>query len=99
MADTVIKYGTIGTWASKLDSLNKDLRQQLDDIQKKINSLNGEAFESNSAVSIREKITNMTPRFQQYQDVCDNYITFLKNAAEEWKTTDAGRDANAKQFI
>lgn len=97
--DIYINYATFESWASKLDGLNKELRQELEQIQKKVNSLNGQAFESNSAVTIREKITGMTPRFDQYKDVCDNYITFIKRTAEEWKTTDAARNQNANQFI
>lgn len=99
MADTYINYGTFESWANKLDSLNKELRQKLEDIQTKINNLNGEAYESNSAVSIRGKITDMKPRFDQYKDVCDNYITFIKRTAEEWKATDEARKQNAEQFI
>lgn len=99
MANTDVKYGSLASWADQLDSLNKEMRQKLEDIQKKINNLNGEAYESNSAVSIRGKITDMKPRFDQYKDVCDSYITFIKRAAEEWEATEVGRTQNADQFI
>ncbi len=70
----------------------------LHNIQNKINSLSGD-WESNSAVTIRSKITNMEGTFQQYYEVVDKYAKFLNNAAEQFKTMEAGLDMRAQDFV
>ena len=59
MADSgriIINYGNFDTHAQQIDAKNKEMRETLNEIQKKINGLAGD-YESNSAVTIREKIT------------------------------------------
>lgn len=101
MADNgriINNYGTFEGWAAQLDKKNTDLRSKLDEIQKKINSLEGD-YESDAAVTIRQKITGMTPRFQSYQDVVSSYTKFLRNAAAQTGNTVKSVDANAQQFV
>lgn len=100
MADNgriISNYGTFGDWATQIDQKNTDLRNKLDEIQKKINSLAGD-YESDAAVTIRQKITGMTPRFQNYQDVVSNYTKLIRNAAAQTGNTVKSVDANAQQF-
>ena len=73
------------------------MRETLNEIQKKINGLAGD-YESNSAVTIREKITGMTPRFESYQQVVDSYVKFIRNAAAQAKNLEGTINANASQF-
>lgn len=93
-----INYGTFESRAQSIDSKNKNLLEDLHEIQRLINSLAGE-WESKSAVTIRGKITGMENRFQQYYDVVDNYVKLIRNTAEIYKNTENTNDSNAQQFI
>lgn len=93
-----VNYGEFDNWAGKFSSINKELRSKLDEIQRKINGLAGD-YESNAAVEIRSKITDMTKRFDSYEKVVDDYCSFLRRAAENWKATEAGITNNASNFI
>lgn len=90
MADNgqiIINYGKFGEHADRIDHKNKEMRKTLDDIQAKINSLKGD-YESNAAEAIRQKITNMSSRFENYQQVVDSYVKFIRNAATQTKNTE-----------
>lgn len=93
-----INYGSFESWAQAIDTKNKNLLEDLHEIQRLINSLAGE-WESNSAVTIRGKITGMENRFQQYYDVVDNYVKLIRNTAAEYKATETTNDSNAQEFI
>ncbi len=94
----VINYGAFESWANTIKTKNNTLMDDLHNIQNKINSLSGD-WESNSAVTIRSKITNMEGTFQQYYEVVDRYSKFLNNAAEQFKTMEAGLDMRAQDFV
>lgn len=94
----VINYGAFESWATTISGKNKTLLDDLHRIQELIKSLEGD-WESNSAVTIRSKITNMEGRFQSYYDVVDNYVKFLNNAAEQFAAMEAGLDLRAQDFI
>lgn len=98
MAEMYINYGSFDGWASKIKEKNDKLNQDLIDIQTMINSLSGE-WESDSASKIREKITGMKTRFEQYYQVVDNYRKFLTNTAQEWRNAEGTNTSNADQFI
>lgn len=100
MADNgqiIINYGKFDGHADSIDNKNRDMRQTLDDIQAKINSLKGD-WESNSAETIRQKINNMSDRFQNYQQVVDSYVRFIRNAAAQSKNLETTLNSNASQF-
>lgn len=98
MSSMYINYGNFDSWANTIVGRNKNLLDELHKIQRLINSLEGE-WESDSAIAIRQKITGMEPRFQQYYDIVDNYAKFLRNTAAEYRATEATNTANADQFI
>lgn len=98
MANMVVNYGTFDGWAGELDSINASLHDELKEIESYVNGLAGD-WESDSAVAIREKITGMEPRFQQYFDVVDNYAKFLRNTAAEYRAAEATNTNQANQFI
>ena len=98
MANMYINYGIFDDWAAKINAKNDKLDETLRTIQKTINGLAGD-WESNAAVAIREKITGMTPRFEQYHSIVKNYATFLHNTAEQYRTTESGLKSNADRFI
>lgn len=100
MADNgqiIINYGKFEEHAGNIDNKNKEMRRTLDDIQAKINSLKGD-WESNSAETIRQKITNMSARFENYQKVVDSYVKFIRNAATQSKNVESAINTNASQF-
>ena len=98
MANMYINYGTFDDWAAKINAKNDKLDETLKMIQKTINNLEGE-WESNAAIIIREKITGMTPRFEQYYSIVKNYAVFLHNTAEQYRMTESGLKNNAERFI
>lgn len=93
----IINYGKFEEHANGIDKKNKDMRQTLDEIQTKINGLKGD-YESNAAETIREKITNMSSRFESYQQVVDSYVKFIRNAATQAKNLEGTITNNAGQF-
>lgn len=100
MADNgqIIKnWGKFNAHADSIDQKNKEMRRTLDDIQAKINGLKGD-YESDAAETIREKITNMSSRFESYQQVVNSYVKFIRNAAETARNTERVLDSNASQF-
>jgi uncharacterized protein YukE len=104
MADTsrarFINYGQFEAWASDFSTQNDDMQATLDKIMKEISNLNlSGSYESNAAEAIRTKIQGMKPRFDQYRQVVDNYVTFIRRTAQQWKSTEAGATNNANQFI
>lgn len=98
MAQMYINYGSFEDWAGKISAKNDKLKDNLNEIKNLINSLAGE-WESDSAAKIREKITGMQPKFDQYYDVVNNYAVFLKNTATQWKNTEIANTNNASEFI
>jgi len=99
MANTnmYINYGSFDDWAGRISAENDKLLDELKNINKHIKDLAGD-WESNAAVTIREKIDGMVPRFEQYYDIVDNYAIFLRNTAKTWRTTEEGLNSNAQQF-
>lgn len=100
MADNgqiIINYGKFDEHAEKIENKNKEMRRTLDDIQAKINSLKGD-YESNAAETIRQKITNMSSRFESYQQVVNSYAKFIRNAAAQSKNVEGTINSNASQF-
>ena len=98
MSSMYINYDGVESYASTIAKRNDTLLQELHKIQEHNKSLSGE-WESDSAVRIREKITGMEPRFQQYYDIVDNYVKLLRNTVQDYKRTESTNTANADQFI
>lgn len=98
MSAIYVNHASFDSWASKIDKENNVLLETLHEIQRLINSLEGE-WESNSAIAIRGKITGMEDRFQQYYGVVENYAKVLRNIAAEYKAIEGTNTSNAEQFV
>lgn len=98
MANMYINYGSFDEWAQKINAKNDRLDETLKTIQKTINGLEGD-WESNAAVTIREKITGMSPRFEDYHLIVNKYAEFLHITAEQYRVIDNGLKSNAERFI
>ena len=92
-----VNYGSFEDWAGKIAAKNDELLNQLKNINSYIKSLAGD-WESNAAITIREKIDGMVPKFEQYYDVVDNYAVYLRRAAAQWRETEGSLNSNAQQF-
>lgn len=100
MADNgqiIINYGNFEKHAESISSKNDEMKRKLEDIQTTINSLKGD-WESDSAETIRQKITNMSDRFEQYWKVVNSYVKFIRNAAAQSKNLESTINSNASQF-
>ena len=93
-----VEYGRFEQRAATLSKQNQTLLEELHDIKNLINSLAGD-WESDSAVRIRDKITAMEPRFEDYYDVVDNYVKFIRNTEQAYRATEKTNTSNADQFI
>lgn len=98
MPTQYINYGSFDTWARKIEGRNRELLQRLHDIQTLIKSLEGD-WESDASAVIREKIQGMEPRFEDYYNVVDNYVKFIRNTATSARETEHVNRGNAEQFI
>lgn len=98
MGQMVVKYGEFESSATRMKAKNDELLENLNQISTLINSLQGE-WESNAAVKIREKITSMQPKFEQYYDVVNNYVLLVRNTAQEYSGSEKVLTDKASQFI
>lgn len=93
-----INYGQFETWAEQFNARNNTLKTTLEEIEALINGT-AETYQSNSGDRIRAKITGMEQRFQDYFEVVDNYVKFIRNAAAAYKGVEQTNLNNADQFI
>lgn len=93
-----INYDNVENSAGTISGYNRELKGLLEDIERLINSLDGD-WESDAGVEIRSKISGMKPRFEQYYDIVDNYVIALRNALADYKGTESVNTSNAEQFI
>lgn len=84
-------------YIQKIEEKNKKMRATLNEIQNKINGLKGD-YESDAAESIREKITNMSPKFDQYEKVVSQYAKFIQEIIDKGVNLDKAIANNASQF-
>ena len=73
MSNMYINYDGVESYATTIAKRNETLLQELHNIQEHIKSLAGRVGKRFRR-AIREKITGMEPRFQQYYDIVDNYV-------------------------
>lgn len=98
MAEQIyINWGEFESWANKFDRKNKDMREKLNEIQNTVNKTAGD-YESDAATTTRENITELTPRLEQYQQVVDQYVKFIRRAAESAKSADTSVKNNADRI-
>ena len=93
-----IDYGKMNDWSQKINKSNEKMDETLKTIQKTIKALEGD-YESNAAVTIREKIAGMSPRFEQYHSVVKNFATLLHNIGEQYRGGEGVVKGNAERFI
>ena len=98
MATMYVNFGSFDDWAAKISSDNDKLLQQLEEISAKINSLSS-TYQSNASTTIREKITGMKPRFDQYHQVIDSYARFIRATGQAYRGTEDINNNTASDFL
>lgn len=97
MATIYVNFGSFTEWAAKFSSDNDKLLQQLQEISAKINSLE-DSYQSSASTVIREKITAMGPKFEQYHNVIDSYVRFVRATGEAYRTAEEQHVNMASRF-
>ena len=98
MATMYVNFGSFENWATKISADNDKLLQQLEDINTKINSLSS-SYQSDASSTIRDKITGMKPRFDQYHQVIDSYARFIRSTGEAYRGTENINNNTASDFL
>ena len=98
MATMHINFGEFENWATTIGADNDTLRQLLMDIQTQINSLEA-TYQSNASTEIREKINGMQSRFDQYHNVIDSYVKFIRATGEAYRGTEQINTNTASDFL
>ncbi len=83
--------------AAEIRKRKETLRNQLDEINKKMNDLE-QTWASEASTEIRGKMNGMKGRFDQYDNVVDKYAEFLVTAAEMYEETETTAKKNASAF-
>ncbi|MFD0588501.1 pore-forming ESAT-6 family protein [Paenibacillus sp. GCM10027627] len=83
--------------ADKIVTINTQLKDKFDKIIKEMNALEN-TWKSEAASTIKEKFSNFTPRFNEYQEVVKSYADFLKAVAERYEGEEDAIKSYANQF-
>ena len=93
-----VNYGNFETKATEIDSKNDTLKKKLEEIKDAIQSVQGEQWESDSAVNIRKKIGEKEEIFEQYYKVVKQYTDLMRRTASTLKKTEQTIQDNANAF-
>lgn len=83
--------------AAEIGRRKDTLRNQLNEINKKMNDLE-QTWTSEASTEIRGKMNGMKGRFDEYDKVVDKYAEFLERAAEMYEETELTAKKNASAF-
>lgn len=99
MAELTLNTDQVLQIASEIDSLNKQLTDELEKSKNIINSLSN-TYQGEASNAVREAYNSFaTKYFQNYQDVINQYVQFLKiNVAEGGENVEIQNIKLADQF-
>lgn len=97
MPDIKITFSEVRTKATEISKCNDKLKGYLEDIKNNITKLDAE-WTSDSSDTIRQKITGMQPKFDNYYTIIESYVTFLNSTATQYEQTESVINANANAF-
>lgn len=83
--------------AEKIKNLNIDMDTALSDIKSKMNALES-TWQSDAGNEIRSAMNALQPRFNEYKEVVDSYVTFLNTTAQRYEETEQTVQSNASAF-
>ena len=83
--------------AEKIKNLNMEMDTALSDIKSKMNALES-TWQSDAGNEIRSAMNALQPRFNEYKEVVDSYVTFLNTTAQRYEETEQTVQSNASAF-
>lgn len=85
--------------ANEISVINDNMTGKLNSIKSQMDNLES-SWDSTAGKKIREAMNSLSPKFKEYQDVVNQYVTFLKDTAGSYVTTDdtATTSVNQVQF-
>lgn len=83
--------------AAKISNLNIEMDNALSDIKSKMNALES-TWQSDAGNEIRSAMNALQPRFNEYKEVVDSYVTFLNTTAQRYEETEQTVQNNASAF-
>ncbi|MBQ2745335.1 MAG: WXG100 family type VII secretion target [Lachnospiraceae bacterium] len=97
MADIKITFSEVRNKAKAIQKSNDTLNQHLTDIKGAINALES-VWTSDASDTIRAKITDMQPKFDNYYTIIKSYVTFLETTVSNYEATEQSINSNAAAF-
>ncbi|MDO5382318.1 MAG: pore-forming ESAT-6 family protein [Eubacteriales bacterium] len=97
MADINITFAEVRNKAAQIRGLNNDLTSKLSDIQTEIKNLEAD-WTSDASVEIRSKITSLQSRFDEYNQIIEEYAKFLDDTANKYEQTEQTLTSNLNAF-
>lgn len=92
-----IDTDTLVTTAERVHDINEELDSKLAEINKKMNNLENDWL-SDAATDIRAAMNALDHRFNVYRNVVESYVSFLRNTAQAYESTESSVQNNASAF-
>lgn len=94
-----IKPEELVSRANEISAINENMTSKLNTIKTQMDNLES-SWDSTAGKKIREAMNSLSPKFKEYQEVVNGYVTFLKDTAGAYKATDdtATTSVNQVQF-
>lgn len=73
--------------ANEIDAINNEMTAKLNTAKSQVDNLQN-TWSSNAGDKIRQAMTDLAPKFEKYREVVADYVTFLKDTAGLYTTTD-----------
>ena len=97
MADIKITFSEVRNKAAQIRKCNDNLNQHLADIKSSITALDAE-WTSDASDTIRQKITGMQTKFDNYYTIIESYATFLDTTVTNYEQAESAINTNASAF-
>ncbi len=94
MAMINISMNEVSDTAGKIRSLNQMMYEELNEMKREMNSLNG-SWISDASEEIRNRFNQFSLRFDNQKEVIDSYAKFLDMTVSSYETLEAAVQNNA----
>ncbi|WP_186580085.1 pore-forming ESAT-6 family protein [Aquibacillus kalidii] len=92
-----ISLNEVSNTAGQIRNLNQSLSVKLDEIKKEMNAL-AQTWNSDASNTIRTNFNALSPRFEEYRQVVDNYAKFLDATVTSYDSAESAINNNASAF-
>ena len=98
MANSIeIQSQVLTDTAQKVETINGNMDTQLQEVLNSMNALDA-TWQSDASRDIIANINALKPRIEEYKGVVASYVTFLRNTAQNYETTEQTVQNNASAF-